>query len=58
MAKVFDSTLNEYRLRYDPVVPNEAIAASIRLIEDLDRLGRLAESLLDVAGWDELLATP
>lgn len=32
--------------------------AAIESIVDVDRLEQLAERLLDVSSWDELLATP
>jgi hypothetical protein len=37
--------------------PDEATAATINGIDDLDRLGRMSERVLDVSTWRELLAT-
>ena len=36
--------------------PDERIRQGICDVQDLDRLEALSERLLDVAGWDELLA--
>jgi hypothetical protein len=38
--------------------PNQATEAALRGITDRSRLERLAERILDAAGWDDLLATP
>jgi hypothetical protein len=38
--------------------PDEAIATALKAIKDLDRLNRLADAVLTVASWQELLATP
>jgi predicted transposase YdaD len=35
--------------------PDARVLASLQSISDVDRLGALAERLLDVSGWDELL---
>jgi len=40
--------------RFGP--PNPAIAASLKAITDTERLDGLAERILDVGSWDELLA--
>jgi len=40
--------------RFGP--PNSAIAASLKAITDTERLDGLAERILDVGSWDELLA--
>jgi hypothetical protein len=37
--------------------PDEAITAAIKSINDLGRLERMAERLLDVSSWPDLLAT-
>jgi hypothetical protein len=39
-------------------VPDEASINVIHAIKDLDRLERLGDALMDVASWQELLATP
>ena len=39
-------------------VPPQATEAALRSIEDRDRLKRMAERLLDVTSWQELLETP
>jgi hypothetical protein len=38
--------------------PSQEIQAAIRGIEDLERLERMGEAVLDVAGWQELLSVP
>lgn len=38
--------------------PSDAITATLTAITDLDRLERMADQLLVVSSWDELLATP
>lgn len=38
--------------------PDAATAAALEAIVDLSRLERMCEAILDVGGWDELLATP
>ena len=37
--------------------PDEATQTALRSITDLERLERMSERLLDVAGWEELLQT-
>ena len=37
--------------------PDEATREVLRSIQDLDRLDRLSERLLDASGWQELLQT-
>jgi len=37
---------------------DESLEGRIAVIDDLDRLERLTDRLLEVASWDELLATP
>jgi hypothetical protein len=38
--------------------PDPATQAALTAITDLDRLQRMAERLLDVAAWQDLLQTP
>ncbi len=38
--------------------PDEGRLAAIEVIEDLGRIERLGDQLLDVTTWDELLAAP
>jgi hypothetical protein len=38
--------------------PDPATQAALTAITDLDRLQRMAERLLDVASWQDLLQTP
>jgi hypothetical protein len=38
--------------------PDEAVRQAIQAMEDLERLRRLSEDLLDVSSWQELLARP
>ena len=37
---------------------DEATIAALHAVKDLDRLERLADAVIDVASWQELLATP
>ncbi len=48
--------LRQGRKRFGP--PEEPTVAALEGITDLERLERMSERLLDVAGWQELLATP
>lgn len=43
------------RKRFGP--PTEAGEASVRAIDTLDRLERMADRIFDATGWDDLLAT-
>jgi hypothetical protein len=38
--------------------PGDAIVSALHGIKDLDRLERLGDAVIDVASWQELLATP
>lgn len=38
--------------------PSDDVMATLTLITDLDRLERMADRILTVSTWDELLATP
>jgi hypothetical protein len=38
--------------------PDEGTRSALKAIKDLDRLDRLAASVLSVSSWQELLATP
>ncbi len=48
--------LKQGRKRFGP--PDAKIDAELTAIQDLDRLERMAEAVLTVASWQELLATP
>jgi hypothetical protein len=37
---------------------DEVVVTALKAIKDLDRLNRLADAVLTVASWQELLATP
>lgn len=53
---VRETVLHQGRKRFGPAT--EQIETAIAAINDLDRLNYLAERLLDVNSWQELLATP
>jgi hypothetical protein len=38
--------------------PGEETVVALNAIKDLDRLDRLADAVLSVSSWQELLATP
>ncbi len=42
--------------RFGP--PSATAIAALDAVADPDRLGRIADRLLDAAGWDDLLGTP
>ncbi len=44
------------RKKFGP--PNPEVLASLNAIDDVARLDTLADRLLDVSSWDELLSTP
>lgn len=48
--------LRQGQRRFGP--PDEKTAAALNAIQDLDRLDRLIDGVLDVSSWEELLATP
>ena len=48
--------LRQGRKKFGP--PSPEVEAALNLIEDMTRLDMLADRLLDVSTWDELLATP
>jgi hypothetical protein len=47
--------LRQGRRKFGP--PAAEVEATIQAIDDLDRLERMSERLLDVTTWQELLAT-
>lgn len=48
--------LRQGEIRFGP--PPESVKASVEKIEDMGRLERLCDRVLNAASWDELLATP
>ncbi len=38
--------------------PDEATIAALHAIKDVDRLERLADAVIEVGSWQDLLATP
>lgn len=56
LAEARKLILRQGQKRFGP--PDEAVATAMRAIDDLERLERLSDRLLDVTSWSELLATP